>query len=52
MVILHEAMPPERWAGFFVVWAAVVLMIADAVLAGRRRRRDRAAEPVEARPLS
>lgn len=43
VAVLHEHMPPERWAGFFVVWAAVALMIADALLADRRRRRLRAA---------
>lgn len=39
VVILHEAMPPERWAGFFVVWAAVALLLTDAIRHERTRRR-------------
>nr|WP_220489267.1 EamA family transporter RarD [Tessaracoccus sp. MC1679] len=33
-----EPMPAARWAGFTLVWAAVALFIADALLASRRRR--------------
>lgn len=39
VLILHEAMPVERWLGFGIVWAAVVVLIADAYRTGRRRRR-------------
>lgn len=41
VAVLGEAMPPERWAGFLVVWAAVLLLILDAVRSGRGRRRER-----------
>ncbi|CAQ00646.1 EamA family transporter RarD [Clavibacter sepedonicus] len=34
--VLHEAMPPERWAGFAIVWAALVLLTIDMVRASRR----------------
>ena len=42
----HEAMPPERWAGFFLVWAALVLLTTDAIRVARRT----AASAREARP--
>jgi chloramphenicol-sensitive protein RarD len=29
--VLHEPMPPERWAGFAVVWVAVLVLIVDMV---------------------
>ncbi|MFE1878237.1 EamA family transporter RarD [Streptomyces diastatochromogenes] len=32
----HEAMPPERWAGFALVWLALVLLSWDALRAARR----------------
>ena len=34
-----EAMPPERWAGFGLVWLALVLLTADAWRFARRPKR-------------
>lgn len=40
--LLHEPMPPERWAGFGLVWLALVFFTVDLVIdVGRRRRRSR-----------
>lgn len=36
--VLHEAMPPERWLGFALVWTALVIFSVDLVAAERRRR--------------
>ncbi|WP_345764897.1 EamA family transporter RarD [Diaminobutyricibacter sp. McL0608] len=38
VVILHEAMPPERWIGFGIVWLALLILTVDAVVAGRQSR--------------
>jgi chloramphenicol-sensitive protein RarD len=38
LAVFHEPMPPERWAGFSLVWAALVLLTWDAVRQGRRGR--------------
>ncbi|WP_396652802.1 EamA family transporter RarD [Microbacterium sp. Marseille-Q6965] len=40
--LLGEPMPPERWAGFVIVWIACALLIVDMVRQGRRTRRARA----------
>ncbi|MCW4385274.1 EamA family transporter RarD [Salinibacterium sp. SYSU T00001] len=37
--ILHEEMPPERWAGFALVWVALVLLTVDMLVEGRMSRR-------------
>ncbi|WP_349827297.1 EamA family transporter RarD [Brevibacterium litoralis] len=43
VTLLGEEMPPERWAGFFIVWLAIVVLTTDGVIAGRKKRRsDRA----------
>ncbi|MFJ2635766.1 EamA family transporter RarD [Streptomyces sp. NPDC087422] len=34
----HEEMPPERWAGFLMVWAALVLLTWDAIRGAHRGR--------------
>ncbi|QNE79229.1 EamA family transporter RarD [Streptomyces finlayi] len=34
----HEAMPPERWAGFSLVWLALTLLTWDALRTARRTR--------------
>ncbi|MBV9023705.1 MAG: EamA family transporter RarD [Streptomycetaceae bacterium] len=39
LVYFHEAMPPERWAGFALVWLALVLLTYDALRTARRSRR-------------
>ncbi|WP_245192802.1 EamA family transporter RarD [Kocuria sp. JC486] len=39
VLYLHEAMPLERWLGFGIVWAAVVLLVVDAYGRGRAQRR-------------
>ncbi|MFD5213398.1 EamA family transporter RarD [Microbacterium sp. NPDC058345] len=39
--LLGEPMPPERWAGFIIVWIAIAVFIVDLVLAARRGRRER-----------
>ena len=36
--ILHEAMPPERWVGFGLVWVALVVLSVDSVRHARRSR--------------
>ncbi|MGY5133214.1 EamA family transporter RarD [Streptomyces nigrescens] len=38
LTVFHEAMPPERWAGFTLVWLALALLTWDALrTAGRAR---------------
>ncbi|MFJ8650463.1 EamA family transporter RarD [Streptomyces sp. NPDC093546] len=34
----HEAMPPERWAGFSLVWLALTILTWDALRTSRRTR--------------
>ncbi|MEU4016707.1 EamA family transporter RarD [Microbacterium sp. NPDC028030] len=46
VVILHEPMPVERWAGFVIVWIAIGVFVADLLLAGRRARMMPRPEPV------
>jgi chloramphenicol-sensitive protein RarD len=38
LVYFHEKMPPERWAGFALVWLALVLLTWDALHNARRSR--------------
>ena len=45
VVILDEDLPPERLAGFFLVWIALTVLATDAVQSERRSRR-LTAEPV------
>jgi chloramphenicol-sensitive protein RarD len=42
VTVFHEQMPPARWAGFALVWAALALLSWDAL---RRLRQTRAARP-------
>ncbi|MFJ7158431.1 EamA family transporter RarD [Streptomyces sp. NPDC101118] len=54
VLYFHEAMPPERWAGFALVWAALVLLTWDALRTARRTRAEparRTAEPAPAAPV-
>ena len=43
LTVFKEAMPPERWAGFGLVWLALVMLTVDMVGGPRRNRRLRAA---------
>jgi chloramphenicol-sensitive protein RarD len=38
VVLLGEAMPPERWFGFGIVWLALAVLTLDMFLAARRHR--------------
>ncbi|MES4904479.1 MULTISPECIES: EamA family transporter RarD [unclassified Streptomyces] len=38
VVVFHESMPPERWAGFSLVWLALALLTWDALRTARRAR--------------
>ncbi|MFE2144299.1 EamA family transporter RarD [Streptomyces sp. NPDC059456] len=42
VVYFHEAMPPERWAGFSLVWAALALLTWDALRTARKTRAEAA----------
>jgi chloramphenicol-sensitive protein RarD len=39
ILYFHEAMPPERWAGFALVWLALSLLTWDALRTARRSAR-------------
>lgn len=38
VLYFHEAMPPERWAGFSLVWAALAILTWEALRTARRSR--------------
>ncbi|MFE5482024.1 EamA family transporter RarD [Streptomyces sp. NPDC056527] len=38
VLYFHEAMPPERWAGFSLVWLALTILTWDALRTARRNR--------------
>ncbi len=42
--LLHEAMPPERWLGFGIVWVALAILTIDMFVRGRSSRTDAAPE--------
>ena len=42
--LLHEAMPPERWLGFGIVWVALAILTIDMFARGRSSRTDAAPE--------
>jgi chloramphenicol-sensitive protein RarD len=46
VVVLHEGMPPERLAGFVLVWIALGILGADAVRTSRRAATQPVAEAV------
>ncbi|WP_067489014.1 EamA family transporter RarD [Actinomadura hibisca] len=46
LLVQHEEMPAGRWAGFALVWAALLVLTADGLRAGRRARRTARAEAV------
>ena len=39
VAVLHEAMPPERWVGFGIVWLALLILSVDLIVASRGGRR-------------
>jgi chloramphenicol-sensitive protein RarD len=39
VAVLHEAMPPERWLGFAIVWLALVILSVDMIVASRQNKR-------------
>lgn len=39
LTVFHEEMPPERWAGFLLIWAALCVLTFDALRTARRTRR-------------
>ncbi|WIE64625.1 EamA family transporter RarD [Curtobacterium sp. MCLR17_036] len=46
VLVQHEPMPPARWAGFAIVWLALVVLTVDSFTASRAsRRRALAAAP-------
>ncbi|MET8177945.1 EamA family transporter RarD [Streptomyces sp. NPDC005336] len=40
LAVFHESMPPERWAGFALVWLALALLTWDALHTAHRARRE------------
>nr|WP_277348030.1 EamA family transporter RarD [Streptomyces sp. HNM0574] len=38
LLVFHEEMPPERWAGFALVWVAICLLTWDALHTAHRTR--------------
>ncbi|MFF8836104.1 EamA family transporter RarD [Streptomyces sp. NPDC015130] len=52
VLYFHEAMPPERWAGFSLVWLALTLLTWDALRTARRSRAAMAAASAEAEAVA
>lgn len=52
ITVFHETMPPERWAGFALVWLALALLTWDALRTARTARAELLAAQDRARPVS
>ncbi|MFF8607681.1 EamA family transporter RarD [Streptomyces sp. NPDC015346] len=52
VVYFHEAMPPERWAGFSLVWLALTILTWDALRTNHRSRAAIAAAAAVAGPAA
>jgi chloramphenicol-sensitive protein RarD len=39
VVLLNEAMPPERWIGFAIVWLALAILSVDMIVAARHGKK-------------
>jgi len=52
ILVLHEHMPLSRWAGFGLVWLALVILTADTLRAARRTRPDAQLPPTPAATTS
>ncbi|MEE1788975.1 EamA family transporter RarD [Streptomyces sp. SP17BM10] len=50
VAVFHESMPPARWAGFGLVWAALAILTWDALRRVRADRAERAAAARTPRP--
>ena len=50
VAIMHEAMPVERWAGFAMVWLALIILTVDMFVNGTRQRAAAAAATPEGAP--
>lgn len=48
VLVLHEEMPPERLAGFMLIWLAVICIMADAVRGARVAAKQRASASASA----
>jgi|SRR4051794_29493877 len=44
VLLLGEHMPPSRWAGFALVWSALVILTVDSLRTAQQNRRTRIAE--------
>ncbi|WP_137723826.1 EamA family transporter RarD [Prescottella subtropica] len=51
VAVMHEVMPPSRWAGFALIWVALVVFTTDALVRARRSRAARAAQSGVAEPV-
>ncbi|KAB2350710.1 EamA family transporter RarD [Actinomadura rudentiformis] len=51
LLVQHEEMPPSRWAGFLLVWTALIILTTDGVRAGRRTRREARMERITPDPV-
>ncbi|MEU7043932.1 EamA family transporter RarD [Streptomyces varsoviensis] len=47
LFVFHESMPPERWAGFALVWLALAVLSWDALRTARKGRAELAAARAE-----
>ncbi|MFB9366508.1 EamA family transporter RarD [Kitasatospora sp. NPDC001664] len=50
ITVFHERMPPARWAGFALVWAALAVLTFDALRRLRQSRSELPAAPPSTRP--
>ncbi|MGW5923334.1 EamA family transporter RarD [Nocardia fluminea] len=48
VAVMHEPMPASRWAGFALIWTALAVFTADAVLRARRTRQRSVIEAADA----
>lgn len=41
-LIMHEPMPAERWAGFALIWLALIFVVVDIIISSQKTRKSKA----------